>query len=149
YKTLGLAYIPPELRENRGEIKAAAKNALPKLIEQSDLRGDLHVHTNYSEGKDTLKTMIERAEALGSEYIAITDHSRSQKIARGLEIEKLKAQWEEIDKLSKRFRIKILKGSEVDILKDGNLDYPDEILKELDVVLGSIHSGFALPEKEM
>ena len=107
------------------------------------------MHTNYSEGKDSLKTMIERAEALGYEYIAITDHSRSQKIARGLEIEKLKAQWEEIDKLSKRFRIKILKGSEVDILKDGNLDYPDEILKELDVVLGSIHSGFALPEKEM
>jgi DNA polymerase (family 10) len=84
YKALGLAYIPPELRENRGEIKAAAKNALPKLIEQSDLRGDLHVHTNYSEGKDSLKTMIERAEALGYEYIAITDHSRSQKIARGL-----------------------------------------------------------------
>lgn len=149
YKALGLAYIPPELRENRGEIKAAAKNALPKLIEQSDLRGDLHVHTNYSEGKDSLKTMIERAEALGYEYIAITDHSRSQKIARGLEIEKLKAQWKEIDKLSKCFRIKILKGSEVDILKDGTLDFPDEILKELDIVLGSIHSGFALPEKEM
>ncbi|MGB9939617.1 DNA polymerase/3'-5' exonuclease PolX [Methanosarcina sp.] len=149
YEKLGLAYIPPELRENRGEIKAAAKNALPKLIEAGDLRGDLHMHTHYSEGKDSLKTMIGRAEALGYEYIAVTDHSRSQKVANGLEIERLKAQWEEIDKLSKRFRIKILKGSEVDILKDGSLDYPDEVLKELDVVVGSVHSGFAFPEKKM
>jgi len=93
--------------------------------------------------------MIEKAEALGYEYIAITDHSRSQKVANGLEIEKLKAQWEEIDKLSKRFRIKILKGSEVDILRDGSLDYPDEILKELDIVVGGVHSGFALPERKM
>ena len=149
YERLGLAYIPPELRENRGEIKAAARNALPRLIEAGDLKGDLHMHTNYSEGKDSLKTMIRRAEALGYEYIAVTDHSRSQKVANGLEIEKLKAQWEEIDKLSKHFRIKILKGSEVDILKDGSLDYPDEILKELDVVVGSIHSGFTFPERKM
>jgi len=149
YEKLGLACIPPELRENRGEIKAAARNALPKLIKPGDLRGDLHMHTNYSEGKNSLKTMIERAESLGYEYIAVTDHSRSQKVANGLEIEKLKAQWEEIDKLSKRFRIKILKGSEVDILKDGSLDYPDEVLKELDVVVGSVHSGFAFPERKM
>ncbi len=149
YEKLGLSYIPPELRENRGEIKAAAKNTLPKLIEAGDLRGDLHMHTNYSEGKDSLKTMIGRAEALGYEYIAVTDHSRSQRVANGLEIEKLKAQWEEVDKLSKDFRIKILKGSEVDILKDGSLDYPDEVLKELNVVVGAIHSGFALPERKM
>ncbi|RXA20475.1 DNA polymerase/3'-5' exonuclease PolX [Methanosarcina sp. MSH10X1] len=149
YDRLGLIYIPPELRESRGEIKAAARNTLPRLIEPGDLRGDLHMHTTYSEGKDSLKTMIGRAEALGYEYIAVTDHSRSQKVANGLEIEKLKAQWEEIDKLSKRFRIKILKGSEVDILKDGSLDYPDEILRELDVVVGSIHSGFASPERKM
>jgi DNA polymerase (family 10) len=149
YERLGLAYIAPELRENRGEIKAAAKNALPKLIEAGDLRGDLHMHTNYSEGKDSLKTMIGKAEALGYEYIAVTDHSRSQKVANGLEVEKLKAQWEEIDELSKQFSIKILKGSEVDILRDGSLDYPDEILKELDVVVGAIHSGFASPERRM
>lgn len=148
YERLGLAYIPPELRENRGEIKAAGKNALPKLIEAGDLRGDLHVHTDYSEGKDSLKTMIGKAEVLGYEYVAITDHSRSQKIASGLEIETLKTQWEEIDKLSKQFRIKILKGSEVEILKDGSLDYPDEILKELDIVVGAVHSGFALPERK-
>ena len=86
--------------------------------------------------------MVERAEALGYEYIAVTDHSRSQRIANGMEIETLKAQWKEIDKFSKRFRIKILKGSEVEILRDGSLDYPDEILKELDVVVGAVHSGF-------
>ncbi|AKB52341.1 DNA polymerase X family [Methanosarcina barkeri str. Wiesmoor] len=149
YERLGLAYIPPELRENRGEIKAAARNALPKLVEAGDLRGDLHMHTEYSEGKDSLKTMIEKAETLGYEYIAVTDHSRSQKIANGLEVEKLKAQWKEIDKLSKQFRIKILKGSEVDILKDGSLDYPAGILKELDVVVGAVHSGFAFPERRM
>jgi DNA polymerase (family X) len=149
YEKLGLIYIPPELRESRGEIKAAAKNALPKLIEAGDLMGDLHMHTNYSEGKDSLVTMIREAEALGYEYIAVTDHSRSQRIASGMKIERLKAQWEEIDKLSKRFKIKILKGSEVEILKDGSLDYPDEILKELDVVVGAVHSGFSAPEKKM
>ncbi len=149
YEKLGLAYIPPELRENRGEIKAAARNSLPRLVEAGDLKGDLHMHTEYSEGKDSLKTMIEKAEALGYEYIAVTDHSRSQKVANGLDIDKLKAQWKEIDKLSKQFRIKILKGSEVDILKDGSLDYPDEILKELDIVVGAVHSGFAFPERRM
>lgn len=149
YEKLGLVYIPPELRESRGEIKAAAKNALPELIEEGDLRGDLHMHTNYSEGKESLETMIGEAEALGYEYIAVTDHSRSQRIASGMEIERLKAQWYEIDKLSKRFKIKILKGSEVEILKDGSLDYPDEILKELDIVVGAVHSGFSAPEKKM
>ncbi|MCO5384070.1 MAG: PHP domain-containing protein [Methanosarcina barkeri] len=147
YEKLGLVYIPPELRESRGEIKAAAKNALPELIEVGDLRGDLHMHTNYSEGKESLETMIGEAEALGYEYIAVTDHSRSQRIASGMEIEKLKAQWHEIDKLSKRSKIKILKGSEVEILKDGSLDYPDEVLKELDIVVGAVHSGFSAPEK--
>jgi DNA polymerase (family 10) len=149
YEKLGLAYIPPELRENRGEIKASANNTLPKLVEAGDLRGDLHIHTNYSEGQENLETMIQKVDALGYEYVAATDHSRSQRIANGMEIETLKAQWEEIDKLSKRFKIKILKGCEVEILKDGSLDYPDEILKGLDIVVGAVHSGFSAPERKM
>jgi DNA polymerase (family 10) len=149
YNKLGLAYIAPELRESRGEIKAAEENSLPELIEREDLKGDLHMHTNYSEGRESLETMIEAAEALGYEYVTVTDHSRSQRVANGMEIETLKAQWKEIDKLSKRFKIKILKGSEVEILKDGSLDYPDEVLKALDIVVGAVHSGFAAPEKIM
>lgn len=149
YRKLGLEYIVPELRENRGEIKAAIKNTLPELVDAGDLRGDLHLHTNYSEGTESLEAMIEKAEAMGYEYIAITDHSRSQRIANGMEIETLKAQWKEIEELSKCFKVKILRGSEVDILKDGSLDYPDEILKELDIVVGAVHSGFSMTEREM
>lgn len=149
YRKLGLEYIVPELRENRGEIKAAAKNALPRLVDAGDLRGDLHLHTNYSEGRDSLETMVKKAEAMGYEYIAVTDHSHSQRIAHGLGIDTLKAQWKEIEKLSKRFRIKILRGSEVEVLKNGGLDYPDEILKELDIVVGAVHSGFSASEREM
>jgi DNA polymerase (family 10) len=149
YRKLGLEYIEPELRENRGEIKAAAKNALPKLVDAGGLRGDLHLHTNYSEGRDSLETMVQKAEALGYEYIAVTDHSRSQRIAHGMGIESLRAQWKEIEKLSKRFRVKILRGSEVEILKDGSLDYPEEILKKLDIVVGAVHSGFSSSEREM
>ena len=107
------------------------------------------MHTNYSEGRESLETMIEKAESLGYEYVSITDRSRSQRIANGMGIEKLKAQWKEIGKLSKRFKIKILRGSEVEILKDGSLDYPDEILKELDIVVGAVHSGFSIPQKKM
>ena len=149
YEKLGLAYIPPELRENRGELKAASKDELPKLVEAGDIRGDLHVHTDYSEGADSLKTMVSEAEALGYEYIAITDHSRSQRVASGMDVEALKAQGKEIDRLAKRFKIKILKSSEVDILKDGSLDYPEEVLKELDIVVGAVHSGFSASRKEM
>jgi DNA polymerase (family X) len=149
YEKLGLVYIPPELRENRGEIKAASRNALPKLVEASDIRGDLHVHTNYSEGQESLETMIKKADVRGYEYIAITDHSRSQRIAKGLEIEILKAQWKENERLSKLFKIKILKSSEVEIQNDGSLDYPEEILKELDIVVGAVHSGFSAPERKM
>lgn len=107
------------------------------------------MHTDYSEGTESLETMIENAEAMGYEYIAVTDHSRSQRIANGMDIETLKEQWKEIKSLSKRFRIKVLRGSEVEILKDGSLDYPDEILKELDIVVGAVHSGFASSEREM
>lgn len=149
YNKLGLAYMPPELRENRGEIKAAEENVLPKLVEAGDIKGDFHIHTSYSEGQGSLEAMVATAEDLGYEYIAITDHSRSQRIANGMEIETLKAQWKEIDEISKNFKIKILKGSEVEILRDGSLDYPEEILKELDVVVGAVHSGFSTPERKI
>ncbi|QLC49889.1 DNA polymerase/3'-5' exonuclease PolX [Methanolobus zinderi] len=149
YSRLGLQYIPPELRENRGEIAAAGKNELPELLELGDIRGDLHIHTTFSEGSDSLEEMVKAAENMGYEYIAITDHSRSQRIASGMQIDELRQQWEEIDRVAGEYDIRILKGAEVDILKDGSLDYPDDILAELDIVVGSVHSGFKSPKEEM
>ena len=142
YKKLGLGYIPPELREDRGEIEAALKRKLPKLIELTDIRGDLQMHSTYSDSSATISQLAQTAENLGYEYILITDHSQSAKYARGLEIGRLKKQWKEIDKVNKRSRVNVLKGIEVDILKDGKLDYPDKILKQLDLVVASIHQGF-------
>jgi len=149
YSRLGLQYIPPELRENRGEIAAAKKNELPELVELSDIRGDLHIHTTFSEGSDSLEEMVRAAENMNYEYIAITAHSRSQRIASGMEIDELRQQWEEIDRVTGEYDIRILKGAEVDILKGGSLDYPDDILAELDIVVGSVHSGFKSPKEEM
>ncbi|MDW7732796.1 MAG: DNA polymerase/3'-5' exonuclease PolX, partial [Methanolobus sp.] len=149
YSRLGLQYIPPELRENRGEIDAATGNKLPELVELGDIKGDLHVHTNFSEGNDSLEDMVKAARDMDYEYIAITDHSRSQRIARGMEIDELERQWEEIDRISGKHDIRVLKGAEVDILKNGSLDYPDEILDELDIVIGSVHSGFNSLKEEM
>ncbi len=143
YKKLGLQWIPPELREDRGEVEAAQKNRIPHLIDLSDIRGDLQMHSNYSDSSATIEELALAAQKLGYEYILITDHSRSAKYAHGLEIERLFKQWEEIDELNKRFKnFKILKGIEVDILPNGKLDYPDKILKELDFVVASIHQGF-------
>ncbi len=105
------------------------------------------MHTNYSEGREGLETMIKKGDSLGYEYVAVTDHSRSQRIAIGLGRDKLKAQWKEIGKISKRFKIKILRGSEIEILKDGSFDYPDEVLIELGIVVGALHSGFSIPKK--
>ncbi len=149
YGALGLAFIPPPLRENRGEFKAATNDSIPDLIEVHDLMGDLHIHTDFSEGIDKIESMVSRAEEIGYDYIAITDHSRSRKVANGLSIDELSDQWKQIDDLSGKYNIKILKGSEVDILPDGNLDYPDKILDKLDVVVGAIHSGFKYPESKM
>lgn len=148
YKKLGLAYIPPELRENKGEIKAAAKIPSEAYRGRRPQRRS-SICTQTIVKVESLETMIEKADSLDYEYVAITDHSRSQKIVNGMGIEKLKAQWKEIGKLSKRFKIKILRGSEIEILKDGSLDYPDEILKELDIVVGAVHSGFSAPKKKM
>ena len=143
YKALGLAYIPPELREDRGEIEAARKNKLPKLVELRQIKGDLQMHSTYSDSSATIAKLTSEAEKLGYRYILITDHSRSAKYAHGLEVERLKKQWHEIDKVNKRSKkVRVLKGVEVDILKDGKLDYPDNILKRLDLVVASIHQGF-------
>ncbi|HEC79208.1 MAG TPA: DNA polymerase/3'-5' exonuclease PolX [candidate division WOR-3 bacterium] len=143
YKILGLKYIAPELREDRGEIEAAQQNSLPALIEKKDVKGDLQMHSTYSDSSATIKELAQYAEALGYEYILITDHSQSAKYANGLDQKRLFRQWKEIDRLNKELkRLRILKGAEVDILKDGGLDYPDTILKELDLVVASIHQGF-------
>jgi DNA polymerase (family 10) len=146
YQALGLAWVPPELRENRGEIEAAQAGTLPQLIELADLRGDLHAHTDWSDGGNTLEEMVQAAQDYGLEYLAITEHSDRLKIAGGLESSRLLAQIDEIDHLNQEFSdITLLKGIEVEILQDGSLDLSDEVLGRLDLVIGSIHSYFGLP----
>lgn len=146
YKKLGLAFIPPELREDRGEITLAAAHKLPDLIEKADIRGDLHVHSDWTDGTASIEAMAMAAQAHGYEYIALTDHSRRVAMAHGLDPSRLKRQGQEIDKLNERLGgLTTLKGIEVDILKDGQLDLPDAILANLDVVVASIHSYFDLP----
>lgn len=143
YHRLGLPYIVPELREDRGEIERALEGSLPKLVELEDIKGDLHMHSTFSDGISTMEEMAKTARELGYEYIAITDHTKSLKIARGLDEKRLYEQIKLIKKLNERIDgIRILTGAEVDILADGTLDYSDDILKELDVVIASIHSGF-------
>ena len=139
YDILGLPCFEPELREDRGEFEAAANGSLPKLIRVEDIRGDLHTHSDWSDGKSSMEEMVNAAKKMGYEYIAITDHSPASRIANGLSIDKKK----ELEKLRKKITgMKILFGSEVDILSDGTLDYPDNILKGMDVVIASVHSGF-------
>lgn len=145
YRLVGVPLMPPELREDRGEIEAAIERRLPTLVEVDDLRGDLHTHTLYSDGRSTIEEMVERAAALGHEYIAITDHSPAARIAHGLDRSQLEKKVEEIERIrAKRCkrRPRILHGAEVDITSDGRLDYPKDILAELDVVVASVHSGF-------
>jgi len=149
YHSIGLAYIPPELRENRGEIEAARDHRLPRLIELKDLRGDLHSHTDWSDGRNTLEEMIAAARQKGLQYLAVTEHSDRLKIAGGLGASRLLAQIEKIDKLNAGLHgITLLKGIEVEILKDGGLDLADDILGRLDLVVGSIHSHFNLPRQK-
>jgi DNA polymerase (family 10) len=145
YRALGMEMPPPELREDRGEIEAALEGDFPKLIEEGDLRGDLHAHTTWSDGRSSLEEMVEAAAELGLEYIAITDHSPSSRIANGLDIDRLERKIEEVEALRKkrgRRMPRVLMGAEVDILPDGRLDYPDEVLARLDVVVASIHGAF-------
>ncbi|MFZ5354737.1 MAG: DNA polymerase/3'-5' exonuclease PolX [Bacillota bacterium] len=150
YNTLGLAYIPPELRENNGEIEAAEEKRLPVLINAEDIRGLFHIHTTYSDGSNTIEEYVSEAVRMGMDYIGITDHSRSAYYARGLSNEELKRQLEEIDSLNFKHKgFRIFKGIESDILPDGSLDYDEDMLKEFDFVIASVHSGFKLPGDKM
>ena len=150
YERLGYAWIPPELREGRGELEAARDGKLPKLIELSDLRGDLHCHTTLSDGRQTLEQMAEEAQRRGWEYLAVTDHSASHGFGDHVTPEALEARIEEIVALNERLDgITILAGTESNILPDGSLDYPDELLQRLDWVIGSIHTSFGMEEAAM
>ena len=150
YKKLGLPYIEPEMREDAGEIEAALKGRLPKLIGYKDLRGDCHMHTVWSDGAHTTEEMVAAAVKLGHEYIAITDHSKSTVIANGLDEKRVLKHIAEIEKLRKKFPdITILTGSECDILKDGSLDYKPAILKQLDVIIASVHSSMKMNRADM
>jgi DNA polymerase (family 10) len=152
YRALGLDYVEPALRENTGEIEAAEKGALPKLVEIENLRGTFHNHTTASDGKNTLSEMADAARELGLQYLGIADHSKASFQANGLSEERLLAQIEEIRQLNATFdpnEFKVFAGSEVDILKDGSLDFPDDILEQLDYVVASVHNVFNLPEAEM
>ena len=150
FKIFGLRYIPPELRENTGEIEAAKKSELPKLVEPKDIKGIFHVHSTYSDGIASLEEMIRRSQELDYEYVGISDHSKTAVYANGLSEERVKKQRKEIDQLQKKFRnIRIFHGIESDILADGSLDYSDKVLDSFDFVIGSIHSRFNMPEREM
>jgi DNA polymerase (family 10) len=150
YEVLGLPYIPPEMRENTGEIEAAMAGKLPKLVAYGDLRGDLQTQTTWTDGQNTIEEMVEEAQRLGLEYIAITDHTKSLAMTGGSDEKKLKQQMSAIDKLNKRLHgITVLKGAEVNINKDGTLDIADETLAKLDVVGVAVHSHFSLPREDM
>jgi DNA polymerase (family 10) len=149
FAAFGLPWIPPELREDAGEFDAAERGALPRLVELADIRGDLQTHTTDSDGRDDLETMASAADALGYEYLAVTDHSPAVRVARGMDAAGFRKQAKRIDRLNAKLRrLRILKGAEIDILADGSLDLPDEALAALDVVLVTFHSHFTLPARE-
>jgi DNA polymerase (family 10) len=150
YKILGLQYVPPEMREDRGEIEAAAEGRLPELVTIEDIKGDLHVHSKWSDGSHTFEQIVDAAKALGYSYFALTDHSQGLAVARGLTAERLMDQKKEIEALNKKLKdFRILHGTEVDIKNDGTLDFPDDILKMLDIVVASIHSGFRQTKEQL
>jgi len=158
FRSVGLPYIEPEMREDRGEIEAAAKGKLPRLIEQKDLRGDLHVHSRWSDGSQEIEVIARAYRDAGFEYFAMTDHSPSLGVAHGLTPDRFKMQWDEIDEINSDLEkeakksarpFRILKGVECDILADGSMDLPESILKKMDIVIASVHSRFKMTEKEM
>ncbi len=145
YRLVGMQWIPPEIRENWGEIELALENRVPELVELKDIKGDFHVHTNWSDGINPIEEVVEQAYRLGYQYIVVGDHSQSARVANGLTPERYREQWRIIDKLNRVYNPKgfyILRGAEVDILPDGSLDLPDEVLEEFDFVVASIHSRF-------
>jgi DNA polymerase (family X) len=150
YRSLGLPFVPAEMREDDGELDDAAAGALPgPLVTQDDVRGMVHCHTVYSDGKHTVEQMARAAEEMGMRYITITDHSPTASYANGLNVDRLRRQWDEIDRVQQKVKIRLLRGSEVDILKDGALDWPDRVLEQMDVVVASIHNRYGLGEDEM
>jgi DNA polymerase (family X) len=150
YRQLGSPWIPPELREGRGELEAAMQGSLPSLVALGDIKGDLHTHSNWSDGTESILQMLKRAKEKGYQYLAVTDHSPSLKIAGGLSLDQLKKQVEEISRLKEEHKgFTIFTGMEVDILRDGKLDLPDEVMAELDVVIASIHTGFRQPAEQL
>jgi len=149
FSKLGLQFIPPELREDMGEIEAAEKDELPNLVENKHLKGVLHVHTTWSDGRNTIDEMAIEAKKLGFTYIGISDHSRSAAYAGGLGIEKLKEQITAARKAEDAAGIRVLVGTESDILPDGSLDFPAEVLESLDFVIGSVHSSFGMSRNDM
>ncbi|MBI5144202.1 MAG: DNA polymerase/3'-5' exonuclease PolX [Candidatus Omnitrophica bacterium] len=150
YKTLSLPFIPPELREDRGEIEAALKGKLPQLVELSDIKGDIHVHSEWSDGEHSIEEMARACRKRGYEYVAITDHSKSLRVARGLSEKDVLKRLDEITALNRTLRgIRILSGVEVDILEDGSLDYSEDILKRFDIVVAAIHTGFKQSKEKL
>ena len=150
YDHLHMQYIPPELRENEGEIEAALAGKLPDdLVTLSDIKGMAHCHTTYSDGKHSLEAMVRGAEAMGMKYITITDHSPTAFYAGGVKLDDLRRQWDEIDELQDHVKIRVLRGTESDILADGRLDYPDDILEQFDVIVASIHSRYKMNAEKM
>jgi len=150
YRSLGMDWIEPELREDRGEIEAAQKGRLPKLIQESEIKGDLHVHSKWSDGAFSIEEMAKAAQKRGYQYVAICDHSKSLRIAHGLDESRLMKQIEEIDRINEKLEgFQILKGTEVDILGDGKLDLPEKILEKLDFIVAAIHSGFKQDKVKM
>ena len=150
YRALGMDYIPPELRENRGEVEAAMAGKLPHLIEYGDVKGDLQMHTKWSDGANTIEEMVEEARKMGHEFIAITDHVGSLKIAGGMDEDEIRKQMREVEKVNEKYDdIHVFYGVEVNIMKDGSLDMGKSVLKDVDVVVAGIHSGLRMSEEEM
>jgi DNA polymerase (family 10) len=149
YERLGLPFIPPELREDAGEVEAAAAARLPDLVRLEDLRGAVHCHTVWSDGRHTVEEMARAAEAMGLAYLTITDHSASATYAHGLDLERLRRQRDEIARVQERVAVRLLRGTESDILRDGALDYPDPVLRQLDVIIASVHNRYHMDADEM
>jgi DNA polymerase (family X) len=150
YRHLGLPFLPPEVREDQGEVEAALRGELPaRLLELEDVQGLVHCHTHYSDGKNSVEEMARGADALGMKYLTITDHSPTAFYANGLSLDRLHRQWEDIERAQEKVEVRLLRGTESDILADGALDYPDEVLEKLDVIVASVHNRFKMDADQM